>query len=213
MENLDLGLNLGFLNDDNLDKLLDTLTLLENSINFLNSTEDNINIFSVMLKNAVRLKQELIDIKDIYDDINKFDNKNNVESNTSKDKEDLNSSILDLTQQIKTLVEIYKSTQNDKRRRESDNTGSTGTRKGRKFSYEEDTELDRINNELRQNAKAYKKDYSNKRNLNTTDVFRKLSEDNVRALKEQLNMFEGLTKEVVNKLSDTNFNNIISKSK
>lgn len=210
MENLDLGLNLGFLNDDNLDKLLDTLTLLENNINSLNSTEDNINIFSVMLRNAVRLKQELIDIKDIYDDINKSDNKNNVGSNTSKDKEDLNSSILDLTQQIKTLVEIYKSTQNDKRRRESDNTGSTGTRKGRKFSYEEDTELDRINNELRQNAKAYKKDYSNKRNLNTTDVFRKLSEDNVRALKEQLNMFEGLTKKVVNKLSDTNFNNIIS---
>ena len=210
MENLDLGLNLGFINDENLDKLLVTLTLLENGINSLNSTDDTVNIFSAMLRKAVILKQELKDIKEIYDDINKSDSKKSAGGNTSKDKEGLNSSIIDLTQQIKNLVEIYKSTQNDRRKGKSDNTGSTGTGRGVRQYHENDTELDRINNELRQNAKAYRKDYSNKRNLNTTDIFRKLSEDNVRALKEQLNMFEGLTKEVVNKLSDTNFNNIIT---
>ena len=70
--------------------------------------------------------------------------------------------------------------------------------------------MDRINNELRANAKAYNRDYSNKRNLNTTDYFRKLTDENVRALKDTMKMFEGLTKESINKLSDNNFNSILT---
>ena len=209
MENLDLGLNLGFVSEDNLDKLLDTLTLLEEGINTLNVTEDTSNVFYVMLKNAIRLKKELEDIKEIYKDIDNGKNKSNSKD-SGKEKGDLKSTILDLTQQIKNLVDVYKSTQIEKRKPTS-NTGSTGRdSSGRRQYYENDTELDRINNELRTNAKAYNKDYSNKRNLNTTDYFRKLTDENVRVLKDTMKMFEGLTKESINKLSDNNFNSILS---
>lgn len=209
MENLDLGLNLGFVSEDNLDKLLDTLTLLEEGINTLNATEDTSNVFYVMLKNAVSLRKELEDIKEIYKDIDNGKNKSNSKD-SGKDKSDLKNTILDLTQQIKNLVDVYKSTQNEKRKNTSD-TGSTGRgSSGRKQYYENDTELDRINNELRANSKAYNKDYSNKRNLNTTDYFRKLTDENVRVLKDTMKMFEGLTKESINKLSDNNFNSILS---
>lgn len=209
MENLDLGLNLGFVSEDNLDKLLDTLTLLEEGINTLNATEDTSNVFYIMLKNAISLKKELEDIKEIYKDIDNGKNKFNSKD-SGKEKGDLKSTILDLTQQIKNLVDVYKSTQSEKRKPTS-NTGSTGRDgSGRRQYYENDTELDRINNELRTNAKAYNKDYSNKRNLNTTDYFRKLTDENVRVLKDTMKMFEGLTKESINKLSDNNFNSILS---
>lgn len=209
MENLDLGLNLGFVSEDNLDKLLDTLTLLEEGINTLNATEDTSNVFYVMLKNAVSLRKELEDIKEIYKDIDNGKNKSNSKD-SGKDKSDLKNTILDLTQQIKNLVDVYKSTQNEKRKNTSD-TGSTGRNGNRGRQYNEnDTELDRINNELRANSKAYNKDYSNKRNLNTTDYFRKLTDENVRVLKDTMKMFEGLTKESINKLSDNNFNSILS---
>ena len=209
MENLDLGLNLGFVSEDNLDKLLDTLTLLEEGINTLNATEDTSNVFYIMLKNAIRLKKELEDIKEIYKDIDNGKNKSNGKD-SGKEKGDLKSTIIDLTQQIKNLVDVYKSTQSEKRKPTS-NTGSTGRDgSGRRQYYENDTELDRINNELRTNAKAYNKDYSNKRNLNTTDYFRKLTDENVRVLKDTMKMFEGLTKESINKLSDNNFNSILS---
>lgn len=209
MENLDLGLNLGFVSEDNLDKLLDTLTLLEEGINTLNATEDTSNVFYVMLKNAVSLRKELEDIKEIYKDIDNGKNKSNSKD-SSKDKIDLKNTILDLTQQIKNLVDVYKITQNEKKRTTSD-TGSTGRNGNRGIQYNEnDTELDRINNELRANSKAYNKDYSNKRNLNTTDYFRKLTDENVRVLKDTMKMFEGLTKESINKLSDNNFNSILS---
>ena len=209
MENLDLGLNLGFVSEDNLDKLLDTLTLLEEGINTLNATEDTSNVFYTMLKNAISLKKELEDIKEIYKDIDNGKNKSNSKD-SGKEKGDLKSTIIDLTQQIKNLVDVYKSTQSEKRKPTS-NTGSTGRDgSGRRQYYENDTELDRINNELRTNAKAYNKDYSNKRNLNTTDYFRKLTDENVRVLKDTMKMFEGLTKESINKLSDNNFNSILS---
>jgi lambda family phage tail tape measure protein len=209
LENLDLGLNLGFVSEDNLDKLLDTLTLLEEGINTLNATEDTSNVFYIMLKNAIRLKKELEDIKEIYKDIDNGKNKSNGKD-SGKEKGDLKSTIIDLTQQIKNLVDVYKSTQSEKRKPTS-NTGSTGRDgSGRRQYYENDTELDRINNELRTNAKAYNKDYSNKRNLNTTDYFRKLTDENVRVLKDTMKMFEGLTKESINKLSDNNFNSILS---
>ena len=125
MENLDLGFNLGFVSEENLDKLLETLTLLEERINQLNSTDDTSNVFYIMLKNTIKLKQELEDIREIYKDINDTTNKTSNGSN-AKDKEDLKSSIVDLTQQIKNLVDVYKSTQNEKIKGTS-STGSTGT--------------------------------------------------------------------------------------
>lgn len=206
MENLDLGLNLGFVSEENLDKLLETLTLLENGINSLNATDDTSNVFYIMLKNAISLKQELEDIKEIYKNINDTTNKSNNTSSNTKDKNDLKSTVIDLTQQIKNLIEIYKNTQTGKGKNNSNNNNNNGT----KPHNNNNTELDRINNELRANAKAYNKDYSNKRNLNTTDYFRKLTDENVRALKDTMKMFEGLTKESINKLSDNNFNSILT---
>ena len=76
MENLDLGINLGFGETSSVDNLIDKVNILEKSITNINEVS-NMDMFTNALKSFQDLKSELKDIKSLLNEENQGKDKGN----------------------------------------------------------------------------------------------------------------------------------------
>lgn len=129
MENLDLGINLGFGETSSVDNLIDKVNVLEKSITNINEVS-NLDMFTNALKNFQELKSELKDIKSLLNEENQNKDKG---SSAQGGKNPYKSETFSLSQTLmnieKLLTEINST--NKKQRYNDGNYGGNGNKKSK----------------------------------------------------------------------------------
>ena len=135
MENIDLGLNLGFSNDKSIDDLLSKIEILEKSISNINEVS-NIEMFTNALKSFQDLKKEIKTIKELFTDVqkngSKSDNKNPYKNET-----------FNASQTLKNIENVLKEISNFNKASEHKEKVKTSTVKNKKELTEEEKNINR----------------------------------------------------------------------
>ena len=158
MENIDLGLNLGFSNDKSIDDLLSKIEILEKSISNINEVS-NIEMFTNALKSFQDLKKEIKTIKELFTDVqkngSKSDNKNPYKNET-----------FNASQTLKNIENVLKEISNFNKASEHKEKVKTSTGKNKKELTEEEKN---INRELKSYYNSQGRVYKDKK-VNTEKI-------------------------------------------
>lgn len=163
MENLDLGINLGFGETSSVDNLIEKVNILEKSITNINEVS-NVDMFTNALKNFQDLKAELKDIKSLLNEDNQSKDKGTA---TSSGKNPYKSETFSLSQTLlnieKLLTEI-----NSTSKKQSFNNEKYGKGNSGKSSKGNDNSNDNpfrkfANDELRKYYHNQEKTYKDKK--------------------------------------------------
>lgn len=126
MENLDLGINLGFGETSSVDNLIEKVNILEKSITNINEVS-NVDMFTNALKNFQDLKAELKDIKSLLNEDNQSKDKGTA---TSSGKNPYKSETFSLSQTLlnieKLLTEINSTSKKQSFNNEKYGKGNSG---------------------------------------------------------------------------------------
>ena len=163
MENLDLGINLGFGETSSVDNLIEKVNILEKSIVNINEVS-NIDMFTNALKNFQDLKAELKDIKSLLNEDNQSKDKGTA---TSSGKNPYKSETFSLSQTLlnieKLLTEINSTSKKQSFNNEKYGKGNSG--KGSKGNDNSNDNPFRkfANDELRKYYHNQEKTYKDKK--------------------------------------------------
>ena len=164
MENLDLGINLGFGETSSVDNLIDKVNILEKSITNINEVS-NMDMFTNALKSFQDLKSELKDIKSLLNEENQGKDKGN---SAQGGKNPYKSETFSLSQTLlnieKLLTEINST--NKKQGFNNGNYGKSnnGKNNGKNNDNSNDNPLrNRANDELRKYYNNQEKTYKDKK--------------------------------------------------
>lgn len=163
MENLDLGINLGFGETSSVDNLIEKVNILEKSITNINEVS-NVDMFTNALKNFQDLKAELKDIKSLLNEDNQSKDKGTA---TSSGKNPYKSETFSLSQTLlnieKLLTEINSTSKKQSFNNEKYGKGNSG--KGSKGNDNSNDNPFRkfANDELRKYYHNQEKTYKDKK--------------------------------------------------
>lgn len=166
MENLDLGINLGFGETSSVDNLIEKVNILEKSITNINEVS-NVDMFTNALKNFQDLKAELKDIKSLLNEDNQSKDKGTA---TSSGKNPYKSETFSLSQTLmnieKLLTEINST--NKKQRYSDENYSGNGNRKNKDGNSSSNSNVDdplrmKANQELKKYYNSQEKTYKDKK--------------------------------------------------
>ena len=168
MENLDLGLNLGFGNETSIDNLIEKINTLEKGIANINEVS-NVDMFTNTLKNFQDLKNEIKQIKELFNDTKK----NKVNNSTGKNpykNETFNASqtLLNIEKSLKEISNYNKVREHNKK------VEKQNSNKKENKSEEEIEFIKKYNKEFKHYNHRQGNSYKDKDNVNT-EKLQKLS--------------------------------------
>ena len=207
MENLDLGINLGFGEDNSVDVLIEKLNNLENVISNINEIS-NTEIFINVLKNFQSLKDELSSIREELDKFKELDKeiKKSKTSNNPYEKETFEAS-----QNLKNIENILRQILNATIENKKYNGGRGNNNNSNENTQSEFQKL--INKQLKDyNLKYKNSDYRYKKNINE-EIVSKLTDTQYKAFNKIVDGFDKKVLETLKKsIQDKIINDGVVKS-
>ena len=163
MENLDLGINLGFGETSSVDNLIEKVNILEKSITNINEVS-NVDMFTNALKNFQDLKAELKDIKSLLNEDNQSKDKGTA---TSSGKNPYKSETFSLSQTLmnieKLLTEINSTSKKQSFNNEKYGKGNSGKGSKGNDNSNDNPFRKNVNDELRKYYNSQEKTYKDKK--------------------------------------------------
>ena len=215
MENLDLGINLGFSNDNSTKDLLRLVDRLEKIITTMNVDSENINIFSSLLESAGQYKTQLQEIRKLQKDLSSDIKGKSKSSDTStldkygkKDvfKEEIN----DLGKKVGNLANATKLMANGygldgRKKQDVKQQNQTIPQDFFKTMWKE-----YINKEMKRELRGNGSDYRANKNINV-DKLRNISPEQYSSIVEA-KLVKNISKGALERLSDSNLEKLFNSS-
>lgn len=168
MENLDLGLNLGFGNETSIDNLIEKINTLEKGIANINEVS-NVDMFTNTLKNFQDLKNEIKQIKELFNDTKK----NKINNSTGKNP--YKNETFNASQTLVNIEKVLREISNyNKTREHSKKVEKQNSNKKEDKSIEEVEFIKKYNKEFKHYNYRQGNSYKDKDNVNT-EKLQKLS--------------------------------------
>ena len=161
MENLDLGLNLGFGTASGIDDLIDKIEILQKNIANINEVS-NVDMFTNALRNFQELKKEIKEIKELF---------NSTQSNkvpTGDTKNPYKNETFGVSQTLKNIEKSLNEITNLSKVRE--HKSKVETKKTNTNQTVVNDKTTKINSELKEYYSSMGKTYKDKKNVNTEPV-------------------------------------------
>ena len=163
MENLDLGINLGFGETSSVDNLIEKVNILEKSITNINEVS-NIDMFTNALKNFQELKNELKDIKSLLNEESQGKEKSNT---TQGGKNPYKSETFSLSQTLLNIEKLLTEINSTNKKQEFNNNhngSNNGSGKGKGGNNNTENPLrKKANEEIRKYYSNQEKTYKDKK--------------------------------------------------
>ena len=161
MENLDLGINLGFGSASGVDDLIEKIEVLQKNISNINEVS-NIGMFTNALKDFQSLKKEIKEIKELVNATQ------DVKSNNGDTKNPYKNETFSVSQTLKNIEKSLNEITNINKNKEHKNKVENG--KNKNIQREPEEKVSKINNELKNYYNSKGKNYKIDNKINTENI-------------------------------------------